>query len=66
MDLTEPYRSREPNPVSWSPSSTSSKKGIRAPRRVGRRSPIVAAILLDALRGARTYVTRYSAGRGAE
>lgn len=55
-----------------------SKTPASVPRAVVRQSPrvlpgktekkrsVFAAILLDALRGARTYVSDFSAGRGAE
>lgn len=66
MHLPEAHRSGDPSPGSRSRSSTTSRQGTTAPRRVRRMVPIVAAILLDAVRGSRTYVTRYSAGRGAE
>ena len=36
------------------------------PGKTGKKRLVLAAILLDALRGARTYVTDFSAGRGAE
>jgi len=44
---------------------TSSRRARELPRRRTRRQ-ILAGLLLDALRGAKTYVMHYSAGRGAE
>ena len=50
------------------PSRSDSQRSVPGvvPRKVGRKRQLYALLLLDALRGARTYVQNYTVGRGAE
>lgn len=65
QEATSPISARAASGAVPGESEQRASRTVAPPAKTARRF-VVSAILLDALRGARTYVQHYKAGRGAE